>query len=102
MGLVEFRFEDVSTVLPLHELLSSSLCAQLNKIIDENSTLRNSLARSPTVPPMSPSSPPMSPPAIVQIEEEGSGEGEGSGVVPLYAEVDKSKVRSHLRLSVHL
>ena len=92
--------EDVSTVLPLHELLSS-LCAQLNKIIDENSTLRNSLARSPTVPPMSPSSPPTSPPATVQIEE-GSGEGEGSRVVPLYAEVDKSKVRGHLRPSVHL
>ena len=38
--------------------------------------------------------PPTSPPAMEQIQEEGEAEGkkEGNGEVPLYAQVDKSKV----------
>jgi hypothetical protein len=61
---------------------------QLNKVIDENASLRNSLARSPPATSVSPS-------AMDQIEE-GRGEegGEGEGVIPLYAQVDKSKKTS--------
>ena len=38
--------------------------------------------------------PPTSPPAMEQIQEEGEAQGknEGNGEVPLYAQVDKSKV----------
>jgi DNA gyrase/topoisomerase IV subunit A len=78
----------------------ADLQKQLNKIIDENSSLRHSLARSP----ISPSSPPASPSATVQIEEEkeGSGEGEGSRPIPLYAEVDKSKKTSRTSAALSL
>ena len=62
------------------------LSLQLNKVIDENSSLRNSLAQSPPATSVSP-------PATDQTEE-GRGEGGGEGIILLYAQVDKSKVTS--------
>ena len=55
-------------------------------MIEENTSLRNSLARSPPATSVSP-------PAIEEGrgEEEGGGGG-GEGIIPLYAQVDKSKV----------
>ena len=68
----------------------NSPVVQLNKIIDENASLRNSLAQSPPATSVSP-------PAMDQIEEGGREEGgEGEGVIPLYAQVDKSKVYTQI------
>ena len=68
-------------------LWPASHLSQLNKVIEENCSLRNSVARSP---PATSSSPP----AMEQIqEEEGEEEGEGGGKqAPVYAQVDMSKV----------
>ena len=57
-------------------------------MIDENSSLRNSLARSPPATSVSPAGTEQS-----QTEDGGRGEGEGEGdSIPVYAQVDKSKV----------
>ena len=76
----------------MYIILHGYLCIgfQLNKVIDENSSLRNSIVRSP--PATSSSPPPME-----QIHEEiEGGEQEGSKDIPLYAQVDKSKVELHV------
>ena len=59
-----------------------TLFLQLNKVIEENSSLRNRPPPEPTT----------SPQAMEQILEEREGEGEGEEDIPLYSQVDKSRV----------
>ena len=76
-------------VCTLHLFFSPS---QLNKVIDENSSLRNSIARSP---PATSTSPPAIDEEVVPQDGEGAGR-QGETTIPIYAEVDKSKVSQFL------